>query len=96
MANVALLTSVGFAWVKHPHRMHTMRVGADVEGGIEVVGGPWTTGARAKDTIDPAAVWTEVEGVSARSVSLGTQRAAIGLFSAANENPEDRACWMYK
>ncbi|MCB1026749.1 MAG: hypothetical protein KDB24_03175 [Microthrixaceae bacterium] len=55
----AALTSIGFAWRDHPHRLNTLRVGPDIEGGIEVRGGPWTTGERKSDAIIPAVDYSE-------------------------------------
>ncbi|MEZ5381745.1 MAG: hypothetical protein R2754_08100 [Microthrixaceae bacterium] len=55
----AALTSIGFAWRDHPHRLHTLRVGPDVEGGIEVRGGPWTTGERKSDAIISAVEYSD-------------------------------------
>ncbi|MCB1014366.1 MAG: hypothetical protein KDB10_04510 [Acidimicrobiales bacterium] len=56
---MALLHAVGFEWEKHPHRLHTLRVAPDLPGGIEVRGGPWTTGDRATDRAVPATTWTD-------------------------------------
>lgn len=81
MPTSALLASVGYGWARHPHRMHTMRVSPDLDAGIEVVGGPWTTGQRARDTIEPAAEWAEVPGIATRPFVL-ERRRAVGRGAA--------------
>lgn len=68
--SVDLLESVGFEWVGHPHRLHTMRIDPALEGGIEVVGGPWTTGDRARDTLRSLTSWRSVDEVEAEEIDL--------------------------
>lgn len=58
---VRLLQRVGFEWDKHPHRLHTMEIAEHLPGGIELRGGPWTTGERANDTIESCTEWSDDE-----------------------------------
>jgi len=78
---VSLLNSVGFTWVKHPHRLHTMTIAEDLTGGIEVTGGPWTTGKRSSDSIVSHTRWQSVPGLSARVHAL-PNRQGEGHFGA--------------
>ncbi len=72
---VALLTSVGFDWKKHPHRLHTMRIDPSVPGGIDVVGGPWTNGERSTDVIVSHTSWDEIPGTEGDQIDLELRSA---------------------
>lgn len=65
-----LLSSVGFTWDRHPHRLHTLQIGRRIPDGIDVRGGPWTTGKRSTDTIIPHVEWAEHDHIDAEPLAL--------------------------
>jgi hypothetical protein len=71
----SLLTSVGYAWQKRPHRLHTLRVGPEADGGIEIVGGPWTTGVRGQDGIDAHTSWEAQASRETSEVALAPTKS---------------------